>query len=233
MKPIAAIISLLLVAIRCEAASSINGSQPYAWAENLGWVNWSADGTDGAYIGPLFCYGSVYSANTGWVNLGNGTPLNGTSYSQSATDFGINIVNGVYLVGYAWGANIGWINFGINYPAQTSPPIMSMATGQLSGYAWSANCGWIDLDSTTGGISYGVVSLNTLSASVNPATTSVTLTGIPGATYRIQYAIEITGPWFNLTGNVVAPTNGIIQDSFPTNPSDPTLFFRAVLISAP
>lgn len=218
------------------AISSINSSAPYAWGENIGWLNWYAGGTDGVYIGPQFCYGNIYSANTGWINMGNGTPLNNTSYSQSPGDVGVNVVNGVYLIGYAWGANIGWINFGTNYPAgfpAADLPRVSLATGQLSGYAWSANCGWINLNSSVGNTSYGVVALNTLDVTVTSSTTTVTLNGIPGATYQIQYASNVMGPWYNLTGNVVAPSNGIIQFSLPNNPNDPTLFYRAVLVSAP
>ena len=215
------------------AISSVDSNAPSAWGENIGWLNWYADDTDGVYIGPLFCYGNIYCADIGWINVGNGVPLNGNSYSQSGTDFGINLANGVYLVGYAWGANIGWINFGNNYPPDASRPILSTPSGQLSGYAWSANCGWINLNSTVNGTSYGVVALNTLSVSENLSTTTVTLTGIPGATYQIRYASNVMGPWSNLTGNVVAPANGIIQDSFPTNPNVSTLYFRAVLISAP
>jgi hypothetical protein len=215
------------------AVSSIDSSAPYSFGANIGWGDWYADGTDGVYIGPLFCYGYIYSANCAWVNLGNGSPANGTSYSQSANDFGVNIVNGVYLSGYAWGANIGWINFGNDYPAGTPPPVVSMATGQLSGYAWSANCGWINLNSMVANTGYGVVALNTLSVKENPTTTTVTLNGIPGATYNIQYATSIVGPWVNLLTGVVAPSNGVITDSFPTSPSNPTLYFRAVLVSAP
>ena len=192
-----------------------------------------ADDTNGVYIGPLFFYGNIYLADIGWINVGNGLPLNGNSYSPNGTAFGINIADGVYLVGYAWGANIGWINFGNNYPPGASPPILSPATCQLSGYAWSANCGWINLNSTVNGTSYGVVALNTLAVSETLSTTTVTLTGIPGATYQIRYASNVTGPWLNLTGSVVAPANGLIQDSFATNPGVSALYFRAVLISAP
>jgi hypothetical protein len=234
-------ILLLIVSVACSARagappaiSSINSSAPYDWGANIGWDNWYANDTDGVYIGPLFCYGYIYSANCGWINVGNGSPVNGIAYSQSATDFGVNIVNGVYLNGYAWGANIGWINFGIDFPAGFPPtdlPMVSMATGQLSGYAWSANCGWINLNSSVGNTSYGVIALNTLSLSVNSSTTTVTLNGIPGATYTIQYATKVTGPWMDLLTGAVASSNGVITDSFPTSSSDPTLYFRAILVS--
>ena len=54
----------------------------------------------------------IYSANFGWINLGNGSPTNGIYYQNIATnDFGVNQDGLGNLRGYAWGANLGWINF--------------------------------------------------------------------------------------------------------------------------
>jgi hypothetical protein len=236
MNKLFTLILLLSLACAARAGSTINNNDPYAYAANLGWVNWYGDGTDdGAAIGNHFCSGYIYSANTGWISLGNGSPVNGTSYSQIAPDVGLNLEAGGRLVGYAWGANIGWINFGNNYPASfpsADLPAVSLnpaTPGQLTGYAWSANCGWIDLSSGYGAVTYGALSITS-----NPSMIELTFDGIPGATYLIQYAAHVTGPWANLTGDLVAPSpGGIIQLNYPIISGDPSLFFRVVHVSGP
>jgi hypothetical protein len=58
------------------------------------------------------CLGFIYSANAGWIKLGNGAPINGIQYqNNSANDFGVNEDGSGNLRGFAWGANVGWINF--------------------------------------------------------------------------------------------------------------------------
>src|SRR3954451_5695745 len=75
-----------------HAASTINTTNHYAYGANLGWFDWRGDVTKGAVIGPLVFSGFIYSGNVGWINLGNGAPLNGTNYqNNSALDFGVNL----------------------------------------------------------------------------------------------------------------------------------------------
>jgi len=146
MKPIAfiqlaAAVLILPSSLSVHAATMIDGANRYAYGANIGWMDWTGDGANGAVIGEYVCSGYIYSANVGWIALGSGGPANGIYYQNlSADDFGVNQDGLGNLRGYAHGANIGWINF-----EDTGAPRVDLATGQLSGYAWSANCGWLSL----------------------------------------------------------------------------------------
>jgi hypothetical protein len=116
-------------------------------------MNWQGDLLSGARFNNNFASGFIYSANVGWINLGD-APINEKCHSNTATDdFGINLdATGdpqvFNLTGYAYGANIGWINFDVKAQAGTEyQPRIDMATGILKGYAWSANVGWLSLES--------------------------------------------------------------------------------------
>lgn len=146
------------------AADTIDASARFAHGANTGWINFEGDATNGAVIGEYVASGFVYSANCGWIHLGDGTPADGIRYqNNSATDCGVNLVNyacpapGVHtadLRGFAYGANIGWINF-----ENTGNPRVDLGTGKLRGYAWSANTGWMNLGE--------------LNANVNVVTTTI------------------------------------------------------------
>ncbi|HZU29874.1 MAG TPA: hypothetical protein VFB79_02090, partial [Candidatus Angelobacter sp.] len=137
---------LLGTSFSARAVTTIDPVNRYAYGANIGWMDFYADGTNGAVIGDYVCSGYIYAANVDWINLGSGSPANGIQYqNNSATDFGVNQDGLGNLTGYAWGANIGWINFEQTY----GKPKINLLTGQLSGYAWSANCGWISLNNTS------------------------------------------------------------------------------------
>jgi hypothetical protein len=126
------------------ASGTINDTQRHSWLANAGWVDWKPSG-GGATIGLSFCSGWIYSANVGWIHLGDGTPENGWSYSAiSATDYGVNLAPGGRLTGYAWCPNAGWINFEQTH----GRPSVDLITGQLTGSVWSANLGWMELEGT-------------------------------------------------------------------------------------
>jgi hypothetical protein len=132
---------LILAGGAAHAASTIDAVNRFAYGADVGWMDWHADGTDGAVIGEYVCSGYIYAANVGWINLGSGSPANQIQYQNNAAgDFGVNLDGLGNLRGYAYGANVGWINFESN-----GAPRINMATGSMSGYAWSANCGWISL----------------------------------------------------------------------------------------
>jgi len=142
------------------AGTTIDPANKYAWGANLGWMDWYADGADGAVIGEYVSSGYIYSANVGWINLGSGTPVNGIYYQNvSANDFGVNLDGLGNLSGYAYGANIGWINF-----TSTGAPRIDLITGQMSGYVWSANCGWISLSNTVAYVQTDVIQKGALAA---------------------------------------------------------------------
>jgi hypothetical protein len=205
---------LILGSALLQAATTIDPVQKYAYGANIGWLNWYADGADGAVIGQKFCSGYIYAANVGWINLGNGSPANGMSYSQSsAADSGVNVDGGGYLTGYAWGANIGWINFGLNYPGNTGLPMVDPTNGQLSGYIWSANCGWISLNSGFGVLNTPPASqLLVLLPGQSPA--PGTAPGKTGTPYP-----QVAGTAFNVTVNAVNAYFNLIS----TNSANPTM----------
>ena len=129
----------LAAGIAAPAATTINTPNQYAYGANIGWLDARGDVTRGAAIGQSYCTGYVWSANAGWICLGNG-PTNGWQYSNaSAVDWGVNHDGEGNLSGCAYGANIGWVLF-----EQTNGlPKINLLTGNFSGHAWGANVGWI------------------------------------------------------------------------------------------
>ena len=128
------------------AATTIDAANKYAYAANLGWVDWRGDTNNGAVIGEYVCSGYIYSANVGWIYLGSGSPANQIQYqNNSATDYGVNHDGLGHLTGYAYGANVGWITFDQTY----GQPKVDLLTGKLSGAVYSANCGWISLNNAS------------------------------------------------------------------------------------
>jgi Concanavalin A-like lectin/glucanases superfamily len=130
---------------------NIASSAPYAYGYNIGWIH-AKPAENGVVVGECACSGYAHSANCGWINFGDSTPVNGIRYANTdGSDSGVNHDGAGNLSGLAWGANIGWINFGsdaIGSPRPTSDPSrprFDLLTGQFAGYAHSANVGWIDL----------------------------------------------------------------------------------------
>jgi hypothetical protein len=140
--------TLAALAALCTAGvargdTTISASNRDAYGANIGWIDARGDVTNGAGIGQFFCTGYVWSANCGWISLGNG-PTNGWRYSNAASsDWGVNHDGAGALRGMAYGANIGWIAFESN-----GNPRVDLRTGALSGSAWGANVGWIGLSNT-------------------------------------------------------------------------------------
>lgn len=133
--------AVLSFAPAAPAASTVNETNRYAYGANVGWLDARGAGASGASIGQFSCTGYVWSANCGWIGLGNG-PTNGCRYGNNqADDWGVNHDGAGGLAGYAYGANVGWIVF-----EQTNGcPRVDLRTGTFSGYAWGANVGWIGL----------------------------------------------------------------------------------------
>ncbi len=171
------IVLLLLAGTACvHAATTIDAANRYAWGANLGWLNWYADGVNGAVIGDYVCSGYIYAANVGWINLGSGSPTNGIYYQNlSANDFGVNQDGLGNLRGYAWGANIGWINLETN-----GAPKVDLRTGILSGHAWSANCGWISLSNAVAYVQTDTISPGNLDGNGLPIAWELTHFGATG-----------------------------------------------------
>jgi hypothetical protein len=136
-----------------RAATTINTTNRFSFAANIGWVDWRGQTNTGAVIGDYVCSGYIYSANVGWIHLGSGAPLNGIQYQNNwAADFGVNLDAVGNLRGYAYGANIGWINFENEGAAG-----LDLCTGNFRGYAYSANCGWISLSNAVACVQTDVI----------------------------------------------------------------------------
>lgn len=140
------LISILVVLLAFSAALSladttIDPSEHHAYGANIAWIEARGDITHGAVIGYSYCTGCVWSANCGWIGLGNG-PTNGWQYSNSSNDdWGVNHDGQGRLAGYAYGGNVGWITFEQTH----GQPRVNLQTGNMSGYAWGVNVGWISL----------------------------------------------------------------------------------------
>ena len=126
------------------SVSTITPACRFTYAANFGWLNWRTNplALDAPVIETTMLHGKVYSANVGWIDLGDGTPSTTSGYSQTGGDIGVNHNGAGALSGYAYGANIGWVYFD---PTIAAPPRVDLVTGALSGYSYSANCGWINL----------------------------------------------------------------------------------------
>lgn len=127
------------------AQSTIDPAKAFAYGADIGWISWKPNlpaPSGGAVVSERFLSGKIYSANCGWLDLGDGSPVNFQTYqNNSAADFGVNVGLDGALTGYAYGANIGYIQF----EQVQGRPRINLLTGAFSGYAYGANIGWINL----------------------------------------------------------------------------------------
>lgn len=137
------------------AQSTISPTARYAYSANAGWLDLRPSSADGTRIADTSLSGYSYAANFGWIHLGDGSPSNGHTYSNtSATDYGVNLSQTGNLTGYAYAANIGWIHFEQTY----GQPRIDLRTGKFTGHAYSANIGWIPLDTTLSDLATSTIS---------------------------------------------------------------------------
>ena len=161
MKTVILLLAAIVTPFAARAGTTIDMTNRYGYAANLGWLDWRGDTNNGAVIGEYVCSGYIYSANFGWINLGSGTPANGIYYQNLSTnDFGVNLDDSGNLRGFAYGANIGWINF-----ENSGAPKVNLNSGNLSGYAWSANWGWISLSNSLAHVQTDTIRKSLLEAS--------------------------------------------------------------------
>ena len=128
-----------LFAPYCANADIISSTDKYAWAENAGWLDFSATHEQATvYFDHLEGY--VWSESAGWIRLGTYSGGGIHTYANDAADtYGVNNDGHGNLSGYAWGENIGWVSFNPGHSRVTIDPI----TGDFDGYAWSEAMGWI------------------------------------------------------------------------------------------
>ena len=230
-KLILAVVSSFIIHHSAFAATTIDAVNRYAYAANLGWLDGRGDTNNGVLVGLSVCSGNIYSANVGWINLGDSTPVNGTAYlNNSAADFGVNRDAAGNLRGYAYGANIGWINF-----EATGAPKMDLVTGNFSGYAYSANCGWISLSNATAFVQSTVNAGNAgaaasqISSIAKPGVgSSAALTGLGGSglLYTVQANTNLaTATWVNI-GSATAAAGGSLLFTDVNAPNFKQRFYR-------
>ncbi|HPD32007.1 MAG TPA: hypothetical protein PLL20_18610 [Phycisphaerae bacterium] len=158
----AALLCAGTVCVLAAGESNIDPNHRFAWAENVGWLNWHGANSN-VRVHPSFLSGFVWAENVGWINLGNGRPANGTAYANTnGEDCGVNIdaLTGD-LSGLGWGENIGWVNFDTwaalgTYGRQARfeyAPAGNYWAGRFRGYAWGENVGWINLDDSVAYVS--------------------------------------------------------------------------------
>ena len=124
--------------------STFGSSNQFLYAANAGWINAKPATNYGFRTGDYVCSGFLYAANFGWIHAGTGEPANGIQYSNTGSDYGINVMTDGTLRGHAWSGNIGWISF-----ENIGNPRLSFLTGMLEGYGWSGNLGWINFSTAT------------------------------------------------------------------------------------
>lgn len=138
-----------LVARASTTDGTIDSVNRYAWAENVGWLDFGS--TEGnVHVTDVSLTGYAWGENIGWISLN----CSNTS-SCGAVNYAVLNDGAGNLSGYAWGENVGWINFN---PAGYGVSIDN--NGDFSGYAWGENVGWISFNCTNtsscGTVSYKV-----------------------------------------------------------------------------
>lgn len=135
------VITCLLIST-ASFANNIDSTQPYAWSENVGWLNF-ADNNGGVSVYDDHLEGFAWGANIGWVRLGTHTSGGAHSYANSnANDYGVNVGSDGELSGYAWSEVAGWISFD-KTNLQGEKVSINKQTGEFNGYAWGENIGWV------------------------------------------------------------------------------------------
>ncbi len=136
------------------AAGNINAPNQWAWASNVGWINFNPTHGGGVTVYDDHLEGYAWAENIGWVRLGTYTGGGTHTYlNDAAGNYGVNRNSSGDLSGYAWSANVGWIKFD---PSPGQQAAIDPATGEFDGYAWGENVGWIHFKNT-GASAYGVV----------------------------------------------------------------------------
>jgi len=125
-----------------SATGTIDSTYKYAWAGNLGWLNFGTSGSN-VIVSDAELTGYAWSENVGWISLN----CSNNSYCGTVS-YKVNNDGNGNLSGWAWNEVIGWISFdsatsGSSYSYQV---IINSSTGDFSGWAWNDKIGWISFN---------------------------------------------------------------------------------------
>ncbi|MGB0580707.1 MAG: Calx-beta domain-containing protein [Limisphaerales bacterium] len=125
-----------------SSGSNTNLGQNFAFSKTHGFVDLGAGG--GVSAGANYLSGWAFGKQLGWINFGDGSPTNGTSYSNlGGNDQGVNVDTEGHLSGSAFTPSIGLIRF--DWPGATASerPRIDRANGRLTGRAFNPTIGWL------------------------------------------------------------------------------------------
>lgn len=123
----------------------------FVYGQSTGWINAihnQPNFPSGLHVRDTHLSGEVWGQSVGWLHFGDGTPVDGRSYSNNTSaDIGVNVDDLGNLNGYAYGQSCGWINFGWAAANHPDRPRLNLDSGFLQGYAYGQSIGWIHLSS--------------------------------------------------------------------------------------
>ncbi len=144
-----AVLGLILGAsfVHIACAAPVDLSKNVAFSKPYGLVTFSSDTQ--VPEGKSYISGYAFAGELGWIDLGDGSPANGTSYSNlTPDDIGINVDSGGNLTGFAFNKTLGLIS--LDWPgAQPSQlPRLNFQSGEITGLWFNPNAGWFDFGET-------------------------------------------------------------------------------------
>ena len=223
---------LVLSTLAAPGQSTISPADKFGYGPNFGWINFRPSPADGVVVQETCLAGRAWSANFGWMDLGDGTPANGHTYSNSsAADYGVNLSASGRLTGSAWMPNLGWITFEQTH----GQPRVDLLTGLFSGSAWSSNAGWLRFDTDQSGMrttsiaiadtdndglgdAWELLHFNNLTAA-NATTNADSDPASDLDEYRAGTAPSDPASWLQVTSQALAPSGNSVTLLFTTAPA--------------
>lgn len=217
-------------------ADPIDGTNKYAWGENVGWLNFGTP--EGAVdVGATELTGYVWGENIGWISLNCSNTA-----SCGTVDYKVSRAAGVFS-GYAWGENIGWISFscantdsctgGATLPNVDYGVTMDTVTGIFSGYAWGENIGWVVFNCSETG-SCGTVDYKVQAVLAATPTPTPTPTSGGGGTGPTPTPTPSVSPSVSATPSPgTTPTPGVTPSVTPTASPPPVTPVRPPVVNPP
>ena len=173
----------------------------YAWAENVGWINFKPSQGPGVTVSDKALTGMAWGENIGWINL---SPTGGGAVNDGTGK----------LSGYAWGENVGWINFN-----PTGGRVSIGSDGKFTGYAWGENIGWINFSSSQSCVKTAWVQPDTtpdpfsfISQTGVALNTVITSNAITVSGINVPAPISVTGGEYSVNGGAFTSAAGTVSN---------------------